>query len=169
MVQILPNRWLFTFGSFLKITEVVHIFGLLFSHGSGYALILTKMYWATFWAIFPQTYLYIWSRCKLLYLTSLIVTWVFFVFYSRLPDGIFSYLTPNFGILWPWNGKFWYLFVQFGIICSHLLYFILIWYMCGSYFFPILVYGIKKIWQPWLCVFILNKCAFIKLDVKVIG
>jgi hypothetical protein len=34
-------------------------------HGQGYALILTNMYWATFWAIFSQTHL-----VTLLYLVS---------------------------------------------------------------------------------------------------
>jgi hypothetical protein len=47
-----PNGWLFTLGCFLKISEVAHIFGFLFSTVKViYALILTKMYWATFLAI----------------------------------------------------------------------------------------------------------------------
>jgi hypothetical protein len=40
----------FTLGSF-------KIFGLYFFHGNSYAQILTELSWATFWAIFSQTYL----------------------------------------------------------------------------------------------------------------
>jgi hypothetical protein len=47
-----PIGRLFTLGSFKKITEVVHCF-----YGKGYASILTKMGWATFWAIFLQIHL----------------------------------------------------------------------------------------------------------------
>jgi hypothetical protein len=42
--------------AFFKITSVAHISGLLFSTHY-YALIFTKMGWATFWTNFPQTHL----------------------------------------------------------------------------------------------------------------
>jgi hypothetical protein len=45
------------FGWYLKITEVKHIFELLSYHGHVYTLILIKMGWAKFWAIFSQTHL----------------------------------------------------------------------------------------------------------------
>jgi hypothetical protein len=42
----------------LEITEVAHIFGLLFPMDKVmYIYILTKMYLATFWAIFSQAHL----------------------------------------------------------------------------------------------------------------
>jgi hypothetical protein len=43
-------------GSFLKITEVAHIFGPLFP-GLRLSMNLTKMVWAIFWVIFSQTHL----------------------------------------------------------------------------------------------------------------
>jgi hypothetical protein len=45
------------FGSFVKITSLAHIFGLLFTPSEGLALFFDKMYWATFWAILSQTHL----------------------------------------------------------------------------------------------------------------
>jgi hypothetical protein len=48
---------LFTLGSGLKITEVVHIFAYFF-HSTSYVLIFTKnIVWATFGATFSQTHL----------------------------------------------------------------------------------------------------------------
>jgi hypothetical protein len=49
---------LFTFGSFLKVTEVAQNFKLLFSHGKSYVRVLTKMGWVKFGSIF---YKLIWS------------------------------------------------------------------------------------------------------------
>jgi hypothetical protein len=47
------DAYIFTLESFLKITEVAQIIGQLFSNvGKCYGLILTKMGWAAFWAIF---------------------------------------------------------------------------------------------------------------------
>jgi hypothetical protein len=42
---------------FLKNTKVVKTFRLLLYTAKSYILILTKMGWATFWAIFSQTHL----------------------------------------------------------------------------------------------------------------
>jgi hypothetical protein len=39
----------------LKIVKVGQIFGPCFFHGESYVLILTKMGWATFWAIFSTS------------------------------------------------------------------------------------------------------------------
>jgi hypothetical protein len=55
-----PNWWLLTLGSYIKITEIAYIFGLLcctvkFMH----YIIVTKMGCATYWAIFSQTRLVI--------------------------------------------------------------------------------------------------------------
>jgi hypothetical protein len=48
-----PQVRLFSFGKFLKITEVApKIWGDIFFHSNKYAIILTKCGWATFWAIF---------------------------------------------------------------------------------------------------------------------
>jgi hypothetical protein len=44
-------------GTFIKITGVAQKFWLLFFLSLDYALILTKMGWATFWAILSQTHL----------------------------------------------------------------------------------------------------------------
>jgi hypothetical protein len=49
---------LFTFDSFLKVTEVAQNFKLLFSHGKSYVRVLTKMGWVKFGSIF---YKLIWS------------------------------------------------------------------------------------------------------------
>jgi hypothetical protein len=38
---------------FLKIAKISHILGYFF-HCQGYALFLTKIYWATFWAFFSS-------------------------------------------------------------------------------------------------------------------
>jgi hypothetical protein len=48
---------LFSLGSFMKITEVAKILRSAFFHDTSYALILTKMGWVAFWAIFSQTHL----------------------------------------------------------------------------------------------------------------
>jgi hypothetical protein len=50
--QFSPFGRLFTFGSFSKIAEVARVLELLFSPGKSSALVLAKMGWATFWAIF---------------------------------------------------------------------------------------------------------------------
>jgi hypothetical protein len=60
-----PIGRLFTLGSFSKITEVAHIFCYFFQ-STNHALILTKMGWATFWAIFSQTDLVTLSTCFML-------------------------------------------------------------------------------------------------------
>jgi hypothetical protein len=41
----------------MKITEIAHIFGLLFATVKVMRSFFTKMLWATFWAIFSQTHL----------------------------------------------------------------------------------------------------------------
>jgi hypothetical protein len=47
---------LFALGSFWKMAEIAHNFGLLFSKVQiMYYIFLAKMGWATFWAIFSQT------------------------------------------------------------------------------------------------------------------
>jgi hypothetical protein len=46
--------WLFTLGSFVKITEVANIIGLLFPTLK-LCINFQKMDWATFWATFSQT------------------------------------------------------------------------------------------------------------------
>jgi hypothetical protein len=43
-------------GCGLKITEVAHIFGLLFSTATAVYKFLLKNGWATFWATFSHTY-----------------------------------------------------------------------------------------------------------------
>jgi hypothetical protein len=43
--------------TFFLITIVVWMFGLLFFHGKSCVIVLTKMSWAIFWAIFSQTHL----------------------------------------------------------------------------------------------------------------
>jgi hypothetical protein len=48
---------LFTLDSYWNITEVSHILGLLDYMEKLKALILAKMDWATFWAIFSQIHL----------------------------------------------------------------------------------------------------------------
>jgi hypothetical protein len=53
-----PIGSLFTLVIFL-ITKIVRIFGHFF-YGYGYAVTLTKICWATFWAIFHKP---IWSPC----------------------------------------------------------------------------------------------------------
>jgi hypothetical protein len=45
------------FRQFLENTDVAHIFVATFLYGLGYASILTKMGWATFWASFSQNHL----------------------------------------------------------------------------------------------------------------
>jgi hypothetical protein len=55
-----PNGWLFTLGSHLKITEVSHIFGLLYSVIEIKHKFWPKMGCATFWAFFLEL---IWSPC----------------------------------------------------------------------------------------------------------
>jgi hypothetical protein len=53
-----PIGWLFTLGSFLKMTEVAQIFGLLFPNVSAtYVLILTESGLGNSWASFSQTHL----------------------------------------------------------------------------------------------------------------
>jgi hypothetical protein len=52
-----PNGLLFTLGSYLKITEVAHIFWLLYSMVKFKRKVGPKIVWATFWAIFSQTHL----------------------------------------------------------------------------------------------------------------
>jgi hypothetical protein len=44
---------------YLKITELVQMFGLFFTFHTGYQLILAKLSWATFWAFLVQTHLVI--------------------------------------------------------------------------------------------------------------
>jgi hypothetical protein len=51
-----------------------------------------------------------------------------------LPDGIFAYQAPNFGMLFknPWHGQLWYILRSIGIlrpfavVYSHWLYFVVI-------------------------------------------
>jgi hypothetical protein len=43
--------------AFLTITKVANIFGLIYFTGKSCVLILAKIRWATYWAIFSQTYL----------------------------------------------------------------------------------------------------------------
>jgi hypothetical protein len=50
-----PNGRLLTLGRFSKISEVAQDLGLLFSLNIDFVLILTKIVWATFWAIFSQS------------------------------------------------------------------------------------------------------------------
>jgi hypothetical protein len=52
-----PDGRPFTLGSFIKITKVAQNIELLFSLSLDYVLIMTKICWATFWAIFPHTHL----------------------------------------------------------------------------------------------------------------
>jgi hypothetical protein len=52
-----PNVLLFALGSYIKITEVAHIFGLLYSMVMVHEIILPKNGWATFLANFFRTYL----------------------------------------------------------------------------------------------------------------
>jgi hypothetical protein len=49
-----PIGWLFLLGSYLRITEVAHIFGLLYSSVKFKNKCWQKIGWATFWAIFSQ-------------------------------------------------------------------------------------------------------------------
>jgi hypothetical protein len=52
-----PIGRLFSLGSFWKITEVATKMRATFFHVKMYALMLTKMGWAAFWAICWQTHL----------------------------------------------------------------------------------------------------------------
>jgi hypothetical protein len=54
--KFLPIGWLFSFGSFLQITEIAQIIGLLFSAVYMFS-VWPKMAWATFWVILSQTHL----------------------------------------------------------------------------------------------------------------
>jgi hypothetical protein len=47
---------LFTLDSSLKTTEVAHISGAAFSHGTSFVFTLTKNAWASFWATSSQTH-----------------------------------------------------------------------------------------------------------------
>jgi hypothetical protein len=47
----LPFGSLFTLGSLMQISAIAQFFRLLFYHRKSYAKMLTKMRWATFWAI----------------------------------------------------------------------------------------------------------------------
>jgi hypothetical protein len=50
-----PFGWLFTLGSFVKTTERAQNIFSTSINGKSNTFILTKMCWATFWAIFSQT------------------------------------------------------------------------------------------------------------------
>jgi hypothetical protein len=45
----------------------------------------------------------------------------------------------------------WYILYSFGIFCTHLVYFVLIWYILYSFgIFSLFCYVVaRKIWQPW--------------------
>jgi hypothetical protein len=55
--EFLPVGWLFSLGSFLEKFKSDSIYLATFFHGTSSVLILKKMGWATFWAIFPLSHL----------------------------------------------------------------------------------------------------------------
>jgi hypothetical protein len=49
------------------------------------------------------------------------------------------------------NGKVWYFLRPFGILCSHLLYFMAVWYIFRAFttLSAFWYFESRKIWQPW--------------------
>jgi hypothetical protein len=58
----MANACLFTLGSYLKITELTHMFGLIYSRIPGYELILTKNVFG--YTLADLFYKFIWSPCR---------------------------------------------------------------------------------------------------------